>query len=291
MGNWATAETKYTRAFDAVLNANPGWTDLLVANTGANPTDMGAYSVPVTTAVTLQSPADGTILPNNAAQTLTGLTAFEFSHTISLRPLEKGVFNPSYDAAQFRAFVNAARNNAAVQVITDLVAGTASGGASALPTGQLNFYNDGTDAEVRLATAAIDEAFAELKFSCQGLEDEGSLIFGLTTSTGAKNLLSLMEATRGAALIRSDDAGRLYWRGHRIFVSDVTVSGYGAAASADAMYWIHPDAEPLIYVEANASSDGLVYCEDNRWKKIYNGYGYAGLVQAAKYATVSNGTS
>lgn len=289
MSQFATLSVNYAGILDAAIKSSGSWLAVLNNPRLGKPTS-GAVSVPIKTAVTLQSPSDGTMLGNNAARTLTALTAFWGIHTVSLESWMKDAYDEAEDDAEARAFLGASRIFAEKEIITDLVAGTASTTAT-LTVGQLNFSTDGTAGEINDNLQKLDTTRRKLMANVAG---SAGRVFGITTPTGLGNIEAMTASLNYGQIVQvGNDIDMLMYRGQSpIFAyNGASVSGFGTAASADAFYWVHPDAEALTWTDMQIPHDDLRKYGDGFWKKFFEAFGFAGLIQSSHFATISNGTS
>jgi hypothetical protein len=287
MAVFGTRTIVYTGLFTPAIKSSGGITSNLNSPRIGKPT-AGAITVRITTAVTLQTPADGTMLGNNAARTNVNLTAFAGAHTVSLFPYELDQWDADADAVEFKVFVDAARRKAELEIITDLVAGTA-GTSKTLPAGQLSFAADGTAQEIFTTLQRLDQTLAGLMSNVQDI----SQVFGICTPTGYANLQTCIGQSSYGQYLSETANGTLTYKGRPIYMYNGTaVSGFGDAANDDCFYWVHPDAEALTWVEAFSPNGGQLQHEaDGFFKKYFHTWGFAGLIQSTHYATVVNGTS
>lgn len=286
MAAYGTANVHYTKPYNAVLSSNPGFTALLARpDLGVNG-DEAAISVLITTAVTLQTLTDGTMLANNAAQTIVALTLFDGVHTLSLKIGQLGTWTPEKDAAEFLAFADAAEAKAQLEVMTDLEAG-AAGLTVTLPTGQVDFTTDGTVAEQWLALNALDQAVSFVESQTQG-KSTGS-IFIIMPRAGHANIRTTLGTTEGARFL-TESGGFMFFRGHPIFLFNQTLSGWAGAGDV-AAFVVHTDAEALTFTRTHIPHAGLEHYSDGFYKKFWQTFGYAGLIQASHFAEVDNPAS
>ena len=274
----------YTDLYNAVLNANRRWLDFF-PNMGSP--SAGTTNSRITTAVSLQTPADGTMLANNAARTSVALTAFDGAHTISLLAYELDQFtrDPGALPAEVKAFANASVLAAEEIVIADLVAGT-GGNEETLPVGQVDFATDGTVTERHTTLSALDVSIAFIRAATQSKPQD---LFILMPSVCYGNFLTLINATADAtASITQYGEPVPTYRGIPVFVTAVTTN-FGAAAK-DAAYVVHKDAETINW-QPFEMQPGFHKADDGLWKLIMSTYGHAGLIQASHYATVINPAS
>lgn len=288
MAAFGTDTKQFSTLFNAVLGARKDGIVPFLNRPGIVPggARAGAITTRITTAVTLQTPADGTLLANNAARTEVNLTAFIGGHTLSLFPYELEQWDADAEAREIDAFINAAFVQAEDEVLADLVGGTA-GTTATLATGQLNFSTDKTDAEIRDNLDKLYTALVGLEVNTQGKPND---IIGITHSTAYKNLMLLADSTQGSPDIRRTEGGGLVIKGYPIYMTTATDNGFGSAADLDTFYWVHKDAEALCWSGAEVHAP-MHAADDGLWKKIWVAYGYAGLMQATHYATVINGSA
>lgn len=286
---FGTNKVNYSSILDAAIKSSGSWLGKLNNPKLGKPT-AGAISVPIKTAVTMQTPVDGTMLANNAARTITALTAFWGIHTVSIESYAVDQYDSEEDAAEFRAFLGAARIYAEKEIITDLVAGTAST-TDTLTVGQLNFFYDGTEGERSDNLRKLDSTRRKLMANVAG---SAGRVFGITTPTALGNIEAMTAQMGYGEIVQlTNDVDMLNYRGQSpIFAyNGASVSGFGTAASADAFYWVHPDAEALTWVDASSPHSDLRTYGDGFHKKFFETYGFAGLIQSTHFATISNGTS
>jgi hypothetical protein len=291
MASWSNAgmQIQFGDVLDAAIKSHGGMLARLNQPMIGDP-QSAAISVPITTAATAAEGTDGTLAVNGAAQTVTALTGVSPQYVASLFGKELRSWTPEVDASHFRAALNALRLYAEKEVITDLVAGTA-GTTATLTAGQMNFSTDGTAGEINDNIAKLDSTLARLMANVAG--DEGR-IFGITTPTGFGNIWSLLVNTGFGQYVAGEggSADRLVWRGHEIFMyNGAAVGSWGTAASADAFYWVHPNAEAFTWTGAYTNADTPQHEGDGLWKKFWHADFFAGLIQSTHYATISNGTS
>lgn len=288
MAAFGTDTIQFTNMFNAALKAR---TDAGIVNMLNRPelvkggATAGAWTARITTAISLQTVQDGTMLANNAARTNVNLTAFLGAHAASLFPYETGQFDADSEAAELNAFVDAAILAAETEIITDLVGGTPSTTAT-LTAGQLNFGTDGTATEINDNLLKLYAVLAGVMAQTQG---KAKSIFGVTTPTAYGNLLALADiAGSGANIRQTDDI--LYIKGFPVFMTNAAFTGFGTAAAADAFYWVHKDAEALCWNGAGLAADWH-HADDGMYKKIWHAFGAAGLIQATHYGAVINGSA
>lgn len=287
MAVFGTRTIKYTGLFTPAIKSSGGITSNLNSPRLGKPT-AGAITVRITTAVTLQSPSDGTMLGNNAARTNVNLTAFSGVHTVSLFPYELDQWDSDADAVEFKVFVDAARRKAEFEIVTDLVGGTAST-IKTWPIGQISAAADGTAQETFTTLQRLDQTYAGLMSNVQDM----SQVFGITTPTTYANLQTCIGQSQYGQYLSQDASGKLTYKGRPIYMyNGAAVTGFGDAASDDNFYWVHPDAEALTWIEAFSPNGGQLQHEaDGFFKKYFHTWGFAGLIQGTHYATVTNPTS
>lgn len=287
---FTTATTAFTTMFSAALKARPdaGIVNLLNRPNLARATaGQQAVTARITTAVTMSTPTDGTLATNGAARTNVALTKFIGQHPLSLDATELGQWDADADAAEVRAFVDAAILAAETEILADLVAATA-GTEKTLSVGQRNFGTDATDGEIRDNLDTLYDALVGVLANVQGKPDA---IVGWTHPTAYKNLMLLADSTAGGPNIRLSERDRtLFIKGYPVYMTSATDNGFGAAADLDTFYWVHQDAEALTWSGAGIFMD-MQPVGDGFYKKIWQSYGYAGLIQASHFATVKNGSA
>lgn len=285
MAAFAVETIKYTDLFNALLKSNGGFLNFLNRSPKLSP-NAGAISARITTAVTLQTPADGTMLANNAARTSVALTAFNGIHTISLFDYELDQFSkdPSATVAEVEAFASAARVQAETEVLADLVAGT-PGATYTNAAGTMDFTNLDTDAKAYVAMGKITSAIAWVQANCAGNLDGNVCILASQAAYGG--LLAMRYFGRLAGDFERVN-GQWSVMGYPIEMTTVTTNFGGA--SKDTLYVIHRDAEALVWSDVVVPHEEFVHCPDGLWKKYLKCYGFAGLIQA-NYAAVANTTS
>lgn len=278
MAAFGTDTKFFTKLFNAKLEASGSFTNLL-NNTAIVPLGpiAGAITARITTAVVLQTPADGTMLANNAARTEVNLTAFRGVHTASFFADERGQWDADADARELDAFINAARLQAETEVITDWVAATLTAPlTSTLPVGQIDFLSDGTAAENYLALNALDDVLAQVVSATLG-KSTGKI--GIVTHPGALgNLWTLIDSNSSGPELRAS-GNSLVYRGYPIFVTDVDVAGWGDGAGEVAAFVFHTDAEALVWREAEIPFASPIPAQDGLWKKFWHCFGFAGGIQ------------
>ncbi|HUW35308.1 MAG TPA: hypothetical protein VM223_27165 [Planctomycetota bacterium] len=284
MAAFGTVTERFTGLFDALIKSDGGFLNML-NNTAIVPdaTRAGAVTTRITTAVTLQTTTDGTLLANNAARTEVALTAFEGAHTISLFEYQLAQFDGAAERAEVRAFTSAARVLAETTVIADLVAGT-PGDAQTLPDGQMNFTTTGTDAQAYIAVDKLNAAIAYVDVN----KAIGGNTFILLNPTSYRKMISL----RGTSRLRDDfDREGTFWfyLGLPIFKTSVTTN-FGAATKA-AAFVVHSDAEALAWTDVYLPHEEFRHYGDGMWKLFMKTYGFAGLIQGSSFAEVLNGAS
>ena len=288
MAAFGTDTTKFSDMFNAALKArkDAGIVNLLNRpGLVAGGAKSGTQNVRITTAVTLQTPADGTMLANNAARTNVALTAFVGAHTLSLFGYELEQWDADADAAEVNAFIDAAILAAETAIITGLVGMTPTSTAT-LTAGQLNFSTHATDGEIRDNLGKLYTSLAGVISLTQGKPKQ---IVGITTPTAYANLWALADSAGAGGNIRvADDI--LYIKGYPVFMTSAAFTGFGTAAAADAFYWVHRDGYALcwsgaeIHTPLSPTSDGL-------YKKIWQSYGWQGEIQDSHIGVVVNGSA
>jgi len=283
---YGTLTIAYGPYYDAAL-LSVGDIPKFFIKPGAPDPDSGAISAEVATAVTLVTPADGTLMANNAAATQIALTMFNGAHIVSLGPAYVGAFlrNPERQKAQIRAFASALGVKAEAEIIADLVAGTPVE-TETLPNGQMDFRCPaGTDAQVWLAKNALDKAIAAVEIQTQGKPRNIAIIAGKAAYGNLKSLRNFK--------MMANDFDRLgnqwLYDGYPILLTSVTTNFGGA--SAECAYVVHQDAEGLVWDEIDLPDGGFAHHGDGFQKLIMQGYAWAGLLQSTHYAAVLSGTS
>lgn len=294
MSAFATMKTNYARLFQAALQTTEGFTRALGLGgipLGAITAGSGGLSVQVPTAITLQTPTDGTMGQNNAAQTLTALTVFRGYDCVSLFNDQRGQWGDAEDTARDALFVDAARLLAQFECMTDFVGGT-PGLSVNLPTGQINFASDGTLAKNYLAINALDTALGYVVGKTQGklaAPDGMSKLFIVVPYQSWANLKTLVNFSYGGSAARITMVGpMMYFDGIPIFQENQTITGWEGASDV-AAFVVHADAEALLFVEM-LFSDFAKY-GDTLWKQFRECFGWAGLIQTTHYAEVVNPAS
>lgn len=284
MAAFGTDTKKFTPLFNALLKSDGGFVNSFnnSPKLGAN-AQAGALTARITTAVTLQTPADGTMLTNNAARTEVDLTAFLGDHTASLFPYELAQWDADADAAEFAAFVDAARLAAEVVLITDLV-GATPGHTETLTTTYIDFEVAAyTDAVAFDLLNSLDKCVGYIMANCGGKPNNMGIV---TTPTGWSNLMSLMGISRLGRFLTMEGE-LLRYKTIPIWSSTVTVAGWAGAADAAAFVY-HRDAEALVWSEVDIPHDDLRFYPDGLYKKFWQTYGFAGLIQGSHVALVDN---
>ncbi len=297
MAAFGTRTINYTPLFLPAMKAAGGWLNILNDTARVGSARAGAISVRITTAVTLQTPTDGTMLANNAARTVVALTAFVGVHTVSLFSYERDQWDEQANTNEEMVFFDAAATQAQFEIITDLVGGTPDVSIS-WPAAAI----DGawtTDAGRQLALAAVDRALAALLANVNGKPKD---IFAVTNKTVFGYLASAISQSGYGQFLSTDAAlggqgvPTVMWRGmYPIYMYNGTnVSGFSGSTGAtddkeDALYWVHKDAEALTWVGAESPNGGELQHEpDGLWKKYWHCFGFAGLIQATHYTAVVN---
>ncbi len=293
MAVFGTASVTYGPILDAAIKSDGGILSHLNQPRIGNP-QAAAISVPIKTAVAAMGSAassgnitDGTMLANASARTLTALTGYSMVYPVSLLPYQKAAYDAAEDAAEFRAFLDGARRTAEREVVLDLVGGTAST-IGTLAAGQLNFTYT-TEATRLAAMALVDQVLAGV---VANTATDSGRIFGITTKTGFGNLWGMIANSQfGQYIANPNGQDQLIWRGHPIYQFNETASGYGAAANADAFYWVHPNAEAFTWTGAYSPFGEPQHEADGTYKKYFHADFFAGLIQSTHYGTIVNGTS
>lgn len=297
-------------AWGASTSLNVNYTDILLAKTYSGGwlrhlirpqtnARLGAISVPVATAVTAQTPVDGTMLANNAARSLTALTAVWYAHTASVAAYQLDTYTEAERAAQITLFLDAARRGMEFEVITDLVAGTPAA-TYTLPTGGL----DGvwtTDIMRQQVLSAVDQALGALLGNVSAIAGPAD-VFAVCNKKMWSNIMSAtVGSPSGYPLVQLDGQvgsempARIMWRGlYPIYqYNGANVSGFsdGGVTGAsddkeDVLYWVHRDCEFVAWEEMTVSP--MHQADDAFFKEIYSAFGYAGLIQATHYTAVAN---
>lgn len=289
MSAYATVLTRYG---NPVLPATTGSVGLaqffreVTARAGARPTG-GSVTIPVPTAITLQTITAGTLLQNNAAQTLTNLTAWRAAHTAELLPDQwDGVWTPERDADETALFLDASTLKMTFELIDDLVNGTPSTSIT-LPAGQLNFTTDGTSAKVWTALNPLDRAITGVLGKTQG---QGGRICIITTSTGRGNLMTNAGSWYSLA---SETDGRVLdtYKGYPVFIYDGSISGWGTAADKVAAFVVHQNAEACAWADMIVPWATPQFVADGTAKKIWIACAFMGLLNSTHYAEVVNGSA
>lgn len=278
MAAFGTDTKFFSRLFNAKMEASGSFTaflnDTAMVPAGAR---AGAITTRITTAVTLQAPADGTMLANNAARTEVNLVAFRGIHTLSLFPDELAQWDADADAREFDAFVNAARKAAELEIITDWVAATLTAPlTSTLPVGQIDFACDGTDAEIFLALNALDQTLSQVEFATQGKPGRIGIV---THPIAWGNLRTLSGMGRLGAQVLTMQQDVLFYKGRPVFLCDADVAGYADGAGEVAAFVFHTDAEALVWDEVFIPHEAPRFADDGLFKKFWYTYGFAGGIQ------------
>jgi hypothetical protein len=293
MATFGTLTKTFTPLFLPAIKSTGSWINGLNDSAQIGSARAGAISARITTAVTMQTPADGTMLANNAARTEVALTAFKGVHTVSLWQYETDQYDASADAKEFSVFLDASRLLAEKTVITDLVAGTPNN-TQTLVAGQLNLSTDGTDAEIRSNLSKLDIAIGNLMAQVAGKSDG---VFAVTTPLAWANLHGLIaQSNYGAFLSQSatdSTAGVIRYRGIPIYMyNGAAVSGFGESAGDEILYFVHRDAYALTWADAWSPNGGnFTHEPDGFMKKYFHCFGFAGRIQNTHYTCVKNGTS
>lgn len=243
----------------------------------------GALTVPITTAVTLQTLADGTLLANNAAQTLVDLTAWRAGHTLSLFMDMLDQATPERDAAETQAFIDASANKMIFELLDDLVNGTPST-SKTWPVGQIDAAADGTAQEVFTTLQTLNQAIEGVRALTQG--NGGKLII-ISNSTVRANIATCAGSDFALA---PEQSGRLMdsYRGIPWVVADTSISGWGTGAAKASVFVVHTDCEAVAWADVFIPHAELAYVHDGTFKKNWLCGAFMGLLQASHYAEILN---
>lgn len=243
----------------------------------------GALTVPIPTAVTLQTLTDGTLLANNAAQTLVDLTAWRGGHTASLFMDQLEQWTPERDAAETQLFIDASTNKMIFELIDDLVNGTPTT-QKTWPVGQIDAAADGTAQEIFTTLQTLDLAISGLRALTQG---KGGRLIIISNSTAQSNIMTC--AGNNYALA-SEQSGRLLdsYKGIPWVTTDVSISGWGTGAGKSSVFIVHSDCEAVAWADVFIPHANLEYVHDGTFKKNWLTCAFMGLLQASHYAEILN---
>lgn len=180
----------------------------------------GTAKVRIVTNAALTTVTDGTMTTNAAANTHASITYASGQYTASLLPHETAQYGPEEQAGDAEAVLNAQILAVETALMTAILAGT-PGGTQALPTGQANFTNDGTDAEIRQNLSILDRAWSDVGVRCGGDFANCFIVLNWYSYAGVLNGID-------AGMVRyGQDTGLYYWRGITpMYVSRNTATGW-----------------------------------------------------------------
>lgn len=243
----------------------------------------GALTVPIPTAAALQTLTDGTLLANNAAQTLVDLTAWRGGHTLSLFTDQLDQFTPERDGSETAIFIDASTNKMIFELIDDLVNGTPTT-SKTWPVGQIDGAADGTAQEIFTTLQTLDLCIAGVKALTQG---NGGKLCIISNSVAQSNISTCAGSNYALA---NEVAGRWIdsYKGIPWFVTDVSISGWGTGAGKDSVFVVHADAEAVAWADVFIPHPGLEYVHDGTHKKNWLCHAFMGLLQASHYGEILN---
>lgn len=230
---------------------------------------LGTASVRLKTMSSLTSLVDGTMAVNASAETYVALTYTSGKHVASLRPEELEQYDAQAQAADYQAAVNAQILAVETALATAYMAAT-PGGTAALPTGQANFTNDGTDAEMRQNLNILDTGWAHVMSRTGGNPTD---LFIVTNYLGYANLLTMADV-QGSPVRFGADTGLIYRGGTPIYVSRNTATGWkypGVTnlAGGTAAIIAHRDSAAAAFAEPYLHGGGVLHATDGFEKYIW----------------------
>lgn len=253
------ATTVAARTFLLSLNRLPEF--------GAEAKQEGTAKVRIVTAASLTTVTDGTMATNAAANTHASVTYASGQYTASLLPHEYAQYGPQEQAADYEAAVNAQILAIETAVLTAYMAGT-PGGTAALPTGQANFTNDGTDAEIRQNLRILDTGWSHVLSRTGGDPSQLFIVCNYMSYAG-------IIAGRESGLLAYGDTGMPMWRGQTpIYVSRATSTGWkypGVANMAGGTAAIigHRDSGVAAFGQPYLHGGGPIAASDGTTKYIW----------------------
>lgn len=230
----------------------------------------GLITVPITTKVSMNTPADGTARTNNGAVTLQTLAFLNGIHTIKLFDSELAQFTPQRMAMETVAAGDAAVVQAQDALLVDYMGGT-SDFVQTLTAGQNNFFTDGTDSEIRANLRILDNAIGHvLAITGQNFDDifiaVPNVAVPTTKSNPWSNIWNLVQTTQ---LLQRDSKDGL-WRYKDVVLVGVnsTATGWGKWDQGTAAIVAHRDSAAVAFngvkiTPARPADDGLTQID---WK-------------------------
>jgi hypothetical protein len=268
---------QYANTILSQMKANSGWLTRL-NNTAEIPSaaTAGAISVPIITRATAADPVDGTPLTNAAARTLQTLTLVDKVVAATLAEQELQQWTPDTAAAYWKSGADAIINACETAVITAYMAGTAYN-TTTLAAGQNNFFDDGTDAEMRANIKKLNNALATIMgVTGQDSPDNYAILLPAIASptTDGSSWANFTSNAQIQSQLRWDQPLNAFrWAGVPIYGVNVTATGWGLEDGGTAAIVAHRDSMAVAFprlriVPPRDNDSGFVQTE------LKGAYGY-----------------
>jgi len=254
----------------------------------------GAVSVNVMTGITAVDIADGTMLTNQGTTAQVAMTFVNKAAPLSLFPSQRKSFmkNPASMKVAAEHAADAIRQAALAHIVAALKAGT-PGLQVTLPTGNIDFSNDGTDADIRSNLYRLGQVLAYVVTVMKNRPL--SEFYILTTATTFANIVNLVDTALAGSGFRFNEAtGELFWKG--ILVEAVTGPVNWGGASQQTLFLCHKTAvgckfeDPYIH-GSDVYPDGWMPASDGTDKLITVGPYCYGVVNGDFFAEIINPSS
>jgi len=282
----------YEQHILAQIKANPSWLLRLHQATIPAGATAGAVSVPIITTPTVVNPTDGTPLTNGANRTLAALTLTDAVVAATLAEEELAQWTPDTAQAWLDSCASAIVNACETAVITAFMAGT-SYNVTTLAAGQNNFYDDGTDAEMRANVKKLNAAVATV-MGVSGQDNPDNYVILLpAVASPVTDGASWGNFTSNAQIMSNlnwdGNISAFRWSGIPIYGVNVTATGWGKEDGGTAAIVAHKSAMavafPRVRVVAPYDNDsGFI---QTTVKAAY-GYGLLNTSTAGTWAEIMN---
>lgn len=205
----------------------------------------GAVTVPIITGGTGATPTDGTPLTNAAVRTLKTLTLVDWVFPVTLGEMELAQWTPDTMKGWVKACSSALINQTETALLTQIMAGTPMTSFT-LTAGQPNFYDDGTDAEIRANMKVLTNALAYV-MGITGQSDPSEYLIILPSvaspTTSTNSWANLWANAKTQSNLMYDGTLRAWtWSGTPIYGANSTATGWGKVDGGTAGIVCHRDS-------------------------------------------------